>query len=318
MNIATALNKKYIRYTVVMLLSICENNSEHVDAYLFNSELEERNIADIRSALEKYDISIHPVMVDRNRFNDRLPRTSQWSIEMYYRLMMTELIPKEVDRLLYLDVDLIVDGALDSFYLSDFENREMIVLDDKGGNNVPSSYGEKHQEMFKEAYQNGHRYFNSGVMLVNLEIMRKKYSFQTYLDAIEVWNYEMKAPDQDILNWVHWRNVKFDDYKKYDYFARVAHNDGVSYEEAKRDITIIHYAGNKPWEYRNFHYDLEKLWWDYAKKSPYYWDLLEAFIEMAMCDTTVEKYLNEITEINGILTDSLTKMMGSIKNHLGK
>ena len=39
MNIATALNRKYLEYTVVMLCSLCENNNEHIDAYLLHSEL---------------------------------------------------------------------------------------------------------------------------------------------------------------------------------------------------------------------------------------------------------------------------------------
>ncbi len=318
MNIATALNRKYIKYTVVMLVSACENNAEHIDAYLFNSELEKKDIVEIQGSLEGYDISIHSVYVDRNRLSDRLPRNSQWSIEMYYRLMMTELLPQDTDRILYLDVDLVVDGPLVDFYYQDFNGAELIVLDDKGGKNVPESYGDKHREMFREAYENGHRYFNSGVMLVNLNLLRKKYGFQTYLDAIEAWNYEMEAPDQDILNWVHWKNVKFDDFRKYDYFARVAHNDNVTYEQAKRDIAILHYAGAKPWEYSNFHYDLERIWWEYAKLTPYYFEMLERFVELSMTDTTIEEYLNEITEINGILTDSLGKMMASIKNHMGE
>lgn len=44
MNIATALNRKYLEYTVVMLCSLCENNNEHIDAYLLHSELTTQDI----------------------------------------------------------------------------------------------------------------------------------------------------------------------------------------------------------------------------------------------------------------------------------
>ena len=44
MNIATALNRKYLEYTVVMLCSLCENNNEHIDAYLLHSELTPQDI----------------------------------------------------------------------------------------------------------------------------------------------------------------------------------------------------------------------------------------------------------------------------------
>ncbi len=116
-------------------------------------------------------------------------------------------------------------------YTCSFDGAEIIVFDDKGGKNVPSSYGKKHQEMFAEAYSKGYRYFNSGVMFLNLSLLRERYSFETYLEAIREWNYEMEAPDQDLLNWVHWKNIKYGDYRKYDYFARVAHNDGIDYEK---------------------------------------------------------------------------------------
>ncbi len=317
MNIASALNKKYIPYTVVMLTSVCENNPEHVDAYLFNSELDDGDFDCIRKALSAYDISVHPVNVDRKRFNDRLPRNNQWSIEMYYRLLATELLPQDMDRLLYLDVDLVVDGDLRELYYGHFKEAEIIVFDDKGGKNIPSSYGKKHQEMFAHAYSQGYRYFNSGVMLLNLKLLRERYTFDTYLDAIREWNYEMEAPDQDILNWVHWKNVRHGDFRKYDYFARVAHNDGIDYEAAKRDIVILHFAGDKPWNYSNFHYDLEKIWWYYAKLTPFYWDLLEAFIHEAMTDNTVENYLDEITEINRQLSESLNDVLALLKKHMG-
>lgn len=318
MNIATALNRKYVPYTIVMLTSLCENNNCHIDSYLLNSELDKEDINKVSEALSKYDISIIPVKTDRERFEERLPRNDQWSIEMYYRLLMPELMPDSVSRVLYLDVDIIVNKSLSDFYSTDFCGNELVVCDDKGGKNNPSGYGKKHQEMFMEAYENGHRYFNSGVMLVNLELLRHRYTFNTYLDAIKKWNYEMEAPDQDILNWVHWRNVGYVDYKVYDYFARVAHNDKVSYEQAKKSIAILHFAGAKPWEYSNFHYDIERLWWEYARKTPFYECFLEEFIQKAITDTTVEDYLTEITEINKKLNDSLNEMVQKMKQTVNR
>ncbi len=84
----------------------------------------------------------------------------------------------------------------------------------------------------------------------------------------------------------------------------------------KRDIAILHYAGDKPWNYSNFHYDLEKIWWEYAKLTPFYWDMLERFISLAMTDTTVEKYLTEITDINKQLNKSLNEVLVLLKKHM--
>ena len=58
MNIATALNRKYLEYTVVMLCSLCENNNEHIDAYLLHSELTTQDIDIIKNSLSKSDLFI--------------------------------------------------------------------------------------------------------------------------------------------------------------------------------------------------------------------------------------------------------------------
>ena len=317
MNIATALNKKYVPYATVMLLSLCENNKEHVDAYLLNSELNDEDLNIMRSELKGHDITVYSVRIDRDRFEKRLPVNDQWSIEMYYRLLMIEVIPKSIDRILYLDVDIIVNLSIHSFYQACFNGKELLVSDDKGGKNDPSGYGPKNREMLNEAYNSGHRYFNSGVMLMNLSLLRQKYSFKTYTDAIREWNYEMEAPDQDILNWVHWRNVGFVDYRIYDYFSRVAHNDGVRYTEAKEKIAIIHFAGAKPWEYKGFHYDLEKLWWDYAKQTSFYTKFLEDFIQASLMDTTIEDYLIGLENSNSMLKEKLNSMTVTLKKYIG-
>lgn len=316
MNIATALNKKYIRYTVVMLTSLCVNNPVHIDAYILNSELEAEDFAKIRNALSNYDISVIPINISAERFDDKLPKDDQWSIEMYYRLLMGEVIPESVERILYLDVDLIINKSIEAFYNVDFDGYEIIATDDRSGNNDPSSYGAKHNEMFKEAYANGYRYFNSGVMLMNLKRLRKEYSFQTYLDAIEEWNYEMDAPDQDILNWVHWKKIGYVDCKVYDYFSRIAHRNKVTYKDAKEKIAIIHYSGSKPWDFNNFHFDIEKIWWEYAKLTPFYEELLEEFVEKAMTDTKIEDFLFDLLKTNYELKDTLGKAYELMKKRI--
>ena len=313
MNIITALNRKYIPYTVTMLVSLGINEKEHVDAYLLNSELTKDDISEIEAAVKDYDMSIISLAVDREKFSKRLPHNSQWSLETYYRLMMLELLPETVDRVFYLDGDMVINKALDEYYHLDFQGAEIIACDDKSGLNTPDSYGPKHKEMFAEAYGKGYRYFNAGVMLLNISEMRRKYSFQTYLDAIETWNYQMEAPDQDILNWVHWQHVDYVDCMVYDLFARVAHNANISYEEVKEGVAIVHFAGAKPWECANFHFDIERLWWDYARMTPYYGKMLEDFVESSLTDKTVSGYLEGLISSVEYQKTVMDKMMDTVK-----
>ncbi len=317
MNIVTALNRKYIPYTVVMLLSLGMNSEEKVDAYLLNSELTSSDIKEMQDIVSGYGVVLHPVSVEREKFSERLPRSDQWSIETYYRLMMLELLPLSIERALYLDGDMVINKSLKELYELPFGDKVIIAADDKSGLNEPESYGPKNREMFAKAYAAGYRYFNAGVMLLNIEKLRKNYSFQSYLNAIEAWDYGMEAPDQDILNWVHWREVGYVDYQKYDFFARVAHNAGITYEEMKAAVAVIHFAGAKPWDNGNFHFDIERLWWDYAKLTPYYHGLLEQFVETALVDKTVPNYLKELVDYTTAQKELLNTIMAKVRNIVG-
>lgn len=132
-NIATALNRKYLEYTVVMLCSLCENNNEHIDAYLLHSELIPQDIDLIKNSLSKYNITIISVKINKSDFDDRLPINTQWSIETYYRLMLMDILPESVNRLMYLDVDLIINGSIEELYHVDFAGDDAIAVDDSNG-----------------------------------------------------------------------------------------------------------------------------------------------------------------------------------------
>ncbi len=134
-NIATALNRKYLLYTVVMLTSLCENNAadESIHAYILHHELTEDDFDVLRNSLEKYDIEIESVYIEPGTFSDRLPRNIMWSVEMYYRLLLLDRLPENIERILYLDVDIIVNKDIRDYYHSDFEGKNMIVCDNTGG-----------------------------------------------------------------------------------------------------------------------------------------------------------------------------------------
>lgn len=142
-----------------------------------------------------------------------------------------------------------------------------------------------------------HRYFNSGVLLLNIEQMRHKYNYKYYMKiAKDVWNYKMEAPDQDILNYVHYDSVKYVPFEIYNLFARIAYYCDIKYETLRDKISIIHYAWYKPWDGKVTHYNLEKLWWDYAKLTPFYLELATKFVDETISDNDAEKQIRELNE----------------------
>ena len=305
MNIATALNSKYMRYTYVMLTSLFANNTDcDIHVYLLHSDLSESDQNHLNELAAKYGHTIHFLKIAREDFPADLPTTTAWSLETYFRLMLLDILPTDVDRLLYLDVDMIIDKSLSELYHTDFEGANFCACKDM---TVDFPTGDSRDKIFKDHIANGFTYFNAGMMLWNIENLRGEYSFKKYMELAKALDYQMLAPDQDLLNYMHVGQIKFVDEYSYDLFSRMAYNNGVHYEDVKRETAIIHFAGMKPWEGRYIHYDIEKLWWYYAKETPFYHDLLEEFVQDCISSSLIYDTMNTLSEEKRTLSAELGK-----------
>lgn len=124
------------------------------------------------------------------------------------------------------------------------------------------TFGSKQIEMFRDMLAQGFRYFNAGVMLFNIAQIRKTHNFNTHMTAVKECNYEMEAPDQDILNYVHGYKAGYVDYKEFNLFARIAHNQKYSYNDVKNSVKIIHFAGDNPFQFYYYFRFINIIPWD--------------------------------------------------------
>ncbi len=321
MNISVAINKKYKLYTAVMLTSICLNNKgEHIEVYLLNIELEDKDIVEISEALKDYDIHINNINVKDEISKYDLPVREDWTLEVYLRLFLPSILPANVDRILYLDVDIIVNKSIVDFYNQDFEGTDMVVTHDSNGTTNRNSFKGHRAKMLAPAFDYGYNYFCSGVILFNIEKLRDICTFDYYMDIARQWEFKMVAFDQDILNSAHYNSLKYADWKNYNLFANLAFHAGVTYEQVRDSVAIIHFAGTKPWNTTGLHYPIEKLWWDYAKKTPHYQSLLEDFLNSTLIDSTAEEmlsyYIKRTNELEGKvaqLSAASARMMELVK-----
>lgn len=305
-NVATALNGRYVRYTYVMLTSLFANNVDlEIYVYLLYSDLAEKDQTYFKSLAKEWEQRIFFLQIDTDILPAELPETV-WPPETYFRLMLLDILPHDIERLLYLDGDMIINKPIKDLYFTDFGENLFcacrdgfdIGFDDVGGN-----------EIFKEIEkQDNFVYFNAGMMLWNIEAMRGKYCFSTYMDLAETLDFKMQAPDQDLLNYMHWQQVKFLDEYQYNFYARLAYSLGIHRDEVKSKVTIIHFVGAKPWQGGAYvHFDTEQLWWDYAKLTPFYIVLMEEFLQDAINNPFMYNVITELLASKKQLTTELEK-----------
>lgn len=266
MNILLSTDNNYVMPTGVLMHSISINNKDVlyyilVDEYFSN---------DSRDALTEIaiqygnNISFFPVKMEmlKSLPFGREDQPKHVSMATYYRLFISEILPKEVHKIIYLDGDMIVRHSLEELWNIDLTNYAVGVVHDNDE--------EKHSARLPYTAEEG--YFNAGMLLINLDYWREKNCFSTFMNFVENNQDIIKLHDQDVLNTI------FHDKKKW---LPMTYNFQTSYvlipswyecperdkEEAEKTMlnpTIIHFASNdKPWKITCFH--------PYTAVWRYYW-----------------------------------------------
>lgn len=266
MHIVAAFNHRYTVYAAVMLQSLYENHPLcEIKVHILQCELTGNDKRILENQAEKFRNHVEFYDFNREWIPDEAKITEKWSKEAYFRLYMTELLPRYVDRILYLDVDIIINKPIYDFYFMDMQDYEIIGCRDFS-RVLHEKFEDKRKELFAGFYeQEEFVYFNSGVMLVDMKKLRRRISGADYMKAVEQLGGKLMAPDQDILNLFHWEKTGLVDEFRYDFFNACL--KGVQPEEVKQAVSIIHYAGPKPWLSNDIKAHAHRIWWEYAVKT---------------------------------------------------
>lgn len=312
MNVAVAVNRSYMRYLYVMLTSLLENNGDQeICIYVMSTDLTEEQAAILQSLAEQYQQSMCLLHISEEMFSQELPVSEYITIESYFRFALPELLPEEQERVLYLDVDIIVNKPIGEFYHMDFEGKTFCACRDVADITVENI---KTSPLFAELKERPEFvYFNAGVLLMNLQKLRKETSFSHIMEQAMRVKEHLRFHDQDLLNYLYCGDVRLVDEKRYNLFARTAYNAGYTCEQVKNCAAILHYAGPKPWRHEEVRYPLESFWWEYAKKTPYYVELLE---DMVLTETNtgyMDQLYRNLQKENEELRQLVDKCMGLLQ-----
>lgn len=313
-NIAIALDQNVLCPAYVMLRSLAINNSaSQVYVYVLHSKLTKVDCDFLQDALTQDNDNNRMIFIPIDASKTaNLPYNHLWSLEMYYRLMLPELLGDKLDRILYLDIDIIVHKDISDFYNMDFEGNLLIAAKDMEIDNIltqDTPEAHNHNIFFKDLIEKENMtYFCSGVLLMNLAALKEHYSFDKYLEIFYKISDCILLPDQDLLNFVHYKQVKFVDEKRFGLFTQTAHQLGMTYDDVYSTVSIFHFTGQaKPWTVNLIRYDIEKIWWEYAKQTPFYYEILEQVFFHYLKNHFVEDKIQEMADENNALKELLHK-----------
>jgi lipopolysaccharide biosynthesis glycosyltransferase len=258
MEILCACDRVFLPHTATMLCSLLENNRVS-KIHLFQNLIEERELTKLQSFVTKYGTELAAYKMDDELCKD-LRVDGHASLANYYRLMAPLMLPANIQKILYLDSDIIVLRSLEELWNIDLMDQALAAVDDFW----PTT------ELFLEKMKSLElpstvRYFNSGVMLMNLNYWRQNNVGERAVAYLRENPTKVTYWDQDALNVIlcgRW-------------IAVPSIWNGQDFHRTRRsgpDVSIVHFIGEaKPWHWcwPSQEHPFTKEYRRYRRKTPW-------------------------------------------------
>ena len=229
--------------------------------HVLSDYISERNVAQLKDLVSSYPFAeLKVVIVDDSKLRGL---KDTWTIYTWYRVLLPEILDKDVHRVLYLDADVLVAGNIGELFRFDMTDKAIAGTIDFQSKDI-STYKRCGYEPEKE-------YVCAGVMLMNLDYWRE----HDIANQVVRWgrdnNDRIQFPDQDSINYIC-RNAKILLPLKYDIVDGFFHDD-YYYQHYPRELrecvdapVIIHYAGQAPWVVELSNHLLQDEWEKYNRE----------------------------------------------------
>ena len=242
-----ALDENYLPQLQVLLTSISINSPQDVGAlYLMHSGISAESLQRVEKQCSAFGCALHPVPVSADFFQEA-PVTKRYPQEMYYRLLAPHLLPEDLDRILYLDPDILVINSLRPLWETDLKGCLFAAASHTGLTEIAN-------DVNRIRLGTDSDYYNSGVLLMDLNACRKEIVPEEVFAFSAGHRVSLLLPDQDILNGLYGTRILGVDDSVWNYDARRYDRYWLgSHGEKDMDwvmdhTVFLHFCGkNKPW-----------------------------------------------------------------------
>lgn len=279
LNVLFSTDDNYAQHLGVAIYSLLDSNRDfpEVCIYVVDNEICRENKEKLFEIIKSFrGVQLH--LIDFSKWKEQLNLNLQWdiSISTYARLFISDMLPDEIDRVIYLDCDMIICESLAELWNVNLDSSVLAAVQDAVGNGIKTSVGLKPD----------HPYFNAGMLMINLAAWRKRHVGEECLDFLNKYNGSVTHHDQGVLN-----GVLFDKWKRVDLKFNLMtihyivdlnqinkyyqdHSEFYSEEEiaeAKDKPTIIHFTPSfttRPWVI-NCKHPLKQKYWEALRCTPW-------------------------------------------------
>lgn len=268
-HIALNIDSNYVKHCAVTLASLFDNNKEECFVvHILENGLTHEHKELLQSIAAKANSEVMFYEPEASLLSGLSIRKFSKRISMatYYRCLLSEIIPQEVDKLLYLDCDIVIMDSIRPLWELSLEGVGVAAVEDVG-------YDEAQRyDILK--YPKEDSYFNAGMLLINMDYWRRHDMAHACINYFNTYPERILFNDQDLLNSILHKDKLLIDLKwnVQDGFYR---NKGAmtetwknKYAHALKHPVILHYTNRKPWEYDSQH-PLRHVYTQYIDLTPW-------------------------------------------------
>ena len=269
-NIMFIAHKRYIKPMTTFLYSLFAHNKTAMNLYLFYSDLEAVFLDKLHKFCKHWENkNLIPIKMDLSKVKN-LYCTDNFPVELYYKLLCVDFLPRNLSKVLCMDLDMVVNRPLNNLYNMNLDEYPLAACEDVYG----YIFGEGARNHQRLGIDVKYRYFNGGMLFLNLDYLRNFGGGNSLIEYAFENKDILKWPEQDVLNhffvdkylklnWYEYNCVpvkyvmKIEDVEKGIYMPLYRDEIQVmdsfegyaDYTQAICDnASIIHYIGEtKPW-----------------------------------------------------------------------
>ncbi len=240
LNLAFCINDNHANY-LFFTISMIKKYNRNINVYVLTTDLSVISKKKLKT-LETENVTINFIDINKDKFTN-LPLTMQGiTVETYYRYLLPEVLPN-LDKVIYLDSDLLINGDLREIWDIDLEDYYLAGVNEIDLVNRFPEY------KIKLGFNLEDLFINAGVLVFNLHKMRQdNISEHLFSETIRLKDTIM-FQDQDVIN-IALKGKILELPLVYNYTVEAMEKELLPIDEIK----IIHYnsPGAKPWNLENY------------------------------------------------------------------
>lgn len=195
MNAVWSTSDLYSQIAAASIASVLENckDIDDINIYIIDMGISETHKKWIDELVKSYNKSLYWLdKLNIEQFVGVHIDVGRWHISTYSRLFLTRIMPKNVDKVIYIDCDMIIRKSLKDLWEMDMEDYYVMAADDCRGTMYRDNIGVARDSI----------YTNNGLMVINLKSWRDNKIDQAFVEFIRKYKGDITYMDQGVLNGV--------------------------------------------------------------------------------------------------------------------